>query len=401
LFIAEVDMNIDFTTNVKIGKQGGGGRICKLGNFNKNPNFINSIFCYNNSLGRSSKPNSVGLFFGFTLVELLVVIAIIGILIALLLPAVQAAREAARRMSCQNNLKQLGLAIHTFHDSQEGLPPACIAVDSASFYITILPYQEQQPLYDYFISLPDKDNNNAGKLGKNITGTWWNDRVTNKEAFKAVNILYCSSRRTKAQRIAETPGTAVSPAAGSGMLTDYAWTRCRNVGTTMGSENWTNFSYSVDQEVGPIRRAGGTMDSPQWRDTFAWLKDGTSNQIVMGERYIADGKQTLCEKSANGTDMGSLDCQVIAANDINSASVTLQRSHFAMVTNASYNRMPIAQNTKPFAGGWWTHGFGSFHPGICNMLLGDGSVSGFSTSLSPTMGCYWVSVNDGNQVSKP
>ncbi len=88
---------------------------------------------------------------GFTLVELLVVIAIIGILVALLLPAVQAAREAARRMKCGNNVKQIGLAAHNYHDTFRGFPPGYIKIGSNprhGWAVFLLPFIEQANLYD-------------------------------------------------------------------------------------------------------------------------------------------------------------------------------------------------------------------------------------------------------------
>jgi prepilin-type N-terminal cleavage/methylation domain-containing protein len=380
--VANINME---TVHVKIGRGGGSD--------NYPTNFRND---------NSSKPPFLIGLLGFTLVELLVVIAIIGILIALLLPAVQAAREAARRTQCSNHFKQLGLAIHNFHDSQQGLPPSCIGVNGASFYIVTLPFLEQQTLYDYFVSLPDKDGNNAGQLGKNVTGTWWKDKVDDKDAFKAVSVLYCPSRRSgKAQRITDTPD------GGAGMLTDYAWARCvkDNAYPQGGSgDSWMVFDnpggMGARGDAGPIRIAAGTLTQHELRDSFAYWEDGTSNQIVMGERYLAAGRLTMCEKSADGTDMGSLDCQVIAANNTEGATISFPKSHFAIVQE-EYGRMPIAPNTKPVSGGWYTYGFSSNHPGVCNMLLGDGSVKSFSVNLPAKQGVYWTSTADGNSVTAP
>ena len=116
--------------------------------------------------------------FGFTLVELLVVIAIIGILIALLLPAVQAAREAARRMQCSNNLKQFGLALHTYHDANRSFPcangyyvgvnadGAAAAMERYGLTFTLMPYIEQTARYEAWTSyspiLGPSDNSDPG-----------------------------------------------------------------------------------------------------------------------------------------------------------------------------------------------------------------------------------------------
>ena len=91
---------------------------------------------------------------GFTLVELLVVIAIIGILVALLLPAIQAAREAARRSQCVNNLKQLGVAFQNYHDTYKQLPIGAYSCCWGTWQMAILPFLEEQELADLYQFLP-------------------------------------------------------------------------------------------------------------------------------------------------------------------------------------------------------------------------------------------------------
>src|SRR5512134_77721 len=90
---------------------------------------------------------------GFTLVELLVVIAIIGVLVALLLPAVQAAREASRRTQCTNNLKQLGLAALNYESTYKHLPPGDYKRVYGTWLVVLLPFVEQQPQFDRYVGL--------------------------------------------------------------------------------------------------------------------------------------------------------------------------------------------------------------------------------------------------------
>ncbi|UUO04679.1 DUF1559 domain-containing protein [Blastopirellula sp. J2-11] len=111
--------------------------------------------------------------FGFTLVELLVVIAIIGVLIALLLPAVQQARESARRLQCKNHLKQLGLAVHNYHDTYGVLPPAAMGPDEASnrysAFVRLLPFLEQSAAYDTIAANPKSPWTSSGGNGAYVS----------------------------------------------------------------------------------------------------------------------------------------------------------------------------------------------------------------------------------------
>ena len=150
-------------------------------------------------MGRQNKipnPKSTNPKLAFTLVELLVVITIIGILIALLLPAVQAAREAARKMQCQNNLKQLGLAVLNYESQWQIFPPSSHWASASdvevsnnpnlreSWIVMVLPFLEQQALHDMFdLTRPTPDPRNAAARGTWVAALLCPSDAFNRTAF--------------------------------------------------------------------------------------------------------------------------------------------------------------------------------------------------------------------------
>jgi prepilin-type N-terminal cleavage/methylation domain-containing protein len=195
---------------------------------------------------------------GFTLIELLVVIAIIAILIALLLPAVQQAREAARRTTCKNNLKQIGLALHNYHDVHKQFPPAvlcavagCNTNDSrnadwgATWVVQFLPFFDQKPLYDqYNFSLPARQN-------PTVVGM-------------RLEMFLCPSD-LKNPNIGTANGHVLNMARG-------------NYGLNIGLGRARNNSVYND-----IKRRGVGHVRQQWGARIADMLDGTSNTLVVGE----------------------------------------------------------------------------------------------------------------------
>lgn len=329
---------------------------------------------------------------GFTLVELLVVIAIIGILVALLLPAVQAAREAARRMSCSNNLKQLSLSLHNYHDANKKFPPQGTnrgwrqgvpgdandhqppaLVHNHSGWVSLLPYFEQQALYDRYDM-----RQAAGFYLRNTNATLAGGAVpvVNAEVVsQLLQVFVCPSDRGPQPRRITAGDTAygIGLAPYEGVKTNYDFSARA---TLLGFNWWRRNATPADSYL-----FGENSDSD-----MATMTDGTSNTFAVVETLTAvqDGR-----------------CPAWGYRGWVSTGVDLRKAGINNFDRTLLGTWYTGDRT-PIRGLLYTWGLGgSLHPGGCQAALGDGSVRFLSQTTAISVLQAMHTVNGSESVQMP
>jgi prepilin-type N-terminal cleavage/methylation domain-containing protein len=380
---------------------------------------------------------------GFTLIELLVVIAIIGVLIALLLPAVQKVREAANRTSCANNLKQIGLAVHNFHDTYGVFPttgawwvtgpaydangsPLGYKYQTAGWMFQILPFIEQDNLYKLSDLTPPgatpQNATNVQFLNKNIPevggttngppNSYCSDlnHPTGPARLTVVKVYLCPSRRGAAlynnntnngnDYAAVAPGQVPLHRDSAGLIEEDP------IGLVYGWANGNlSAAYKNDGDFGlhhgmiPVgNRWGGELT----RHTFASVKDGTSNTMLVGEKFVMPScYQGNCGGDDNGPFEGT-DEDIIRSTataqdtSFDSGNYTQGAPHSPLFGNPARDAN-VPGDPNGWSGVGWAaqFGFGSAHPAGINAVFGDGSVHNIKYGIDPDVFNALGNMDDG------
>jgi len=321
---------------------------------------------------------------GFTLIELLVVIAIIAVLVSLLLPAVQQAREAARRTQCKNNLKQIGLAIHNYESTYNQIPPTYVAVhntilpgylgvggtyDDANIHTYaeyLLPYLEQNAVYNQInFSAPY-----FSPIDLSVAGLP-NYTANNKAAIANVVPAYiCPSAPSSNNLVDITNSDLGIPITWRSGRMDYS--------PSCGM--WGTPTQMAADEPYPAFWFDGAFSNNNPKTRLANLIDGTTNVMLMFELAGRNDLYQLGKKVTGSTQGGGW-------ADINNAENWIAGSTYDGVTQDG----PCLINCTNASG----DGLYSFHPGTVNILLGDGSVRGLSANVSGAIVMKLVSTQGG------
>lgn len=302
---------------------------------------------------------------GFTLVELLVVIAIIGILIALLLPAIQSAREAARRSQCTNHLKQIGNAMHVFHDSNRRLPNSRRICDWITWAAEIWPQLEQSAVWNQW----DPMQSYYGQTEEIRTFQY--------------SIYLCPTRRSPPQISKEGDSDTGSGPNVPGALGDYA--------VVVGDSRYLS-DHPFEKTTGPFVYSGATESTegcdevpegpgslnPRFTTSFRNIEDGLTNTLFVGEKHVPQGYFGVSKFDDNSI-----------------YNPDYLRSHGRFGGPGR----PIVASPEDDSSNLNAN-FGGWHPGICLFLAGDGSVRAIPNTIDPLTLAWLCNRADGQIIQQ-
>jgi prepilin-type N-terminal cleavage/methylation domain-containing protein/prepilin-type processing-associated H-X9-DG protein len=290
----------------------------------------------------------------FTLIELLVVIAIIGILIALLLPAVQKVRESAARMTCSNNVKQLGIAMHSYHDAY-GQFPAGHMVTGGHYYmnwtIALLPLLEQENLFKLY----DNSVPNIDPINETVRITFLHVYTCPSDPH-ANQILFPETRADNGESD-ETVRYMTGSYRGMGGI---SWN---------DQDMWAGFPEEANANLVHLPEGRGILhtdgDSGARPERIAGITDGTSNTLMIGERTTRTHPTRT----------------TFWADTFNLYSISTAWSHSATMLD-DYDACVALEPDTPNR---CKYGWGSPHTGVINFVFCDGSTRGISKNIDLTI----------------